>query len=173
MKAAILVANYFEQAEFVQPRDALQAAGVEVSVISPVEGELTGMNSDVNKADTFTRDLALREANADEFDVLVVPGGTVNSDTLRQDKDAQAFVTSMLANGKPVAVICHGPWLLVSADLVRGRRLTSFPSLAVDIRNAGGEWVDEEVVVNDNLITSRNPDDLPAFTEALVAKVRT
>lgn len=172
MKAAILVANYFEQAEFVQPRDALRDAGIDVTVISTVEGDLTGMNGDVNMADTFTRDLALDQAAAEDYDALVVPGGTVNADTLRQSEDSQAFVTAMLATGKPVAVICHGPWLLVSADAVRGRRLTSFPSLATDIRNAGGEWVDEQVVVNDNLITSRNPNDLPAFNEALLAKLR-
>jgi len=167
-KVAILVANYFEQAEFEKPKQALEDAGVEVQVISPTETPLQAMNSDVNKGDTFQRDLDLADADASSYDALVLPGGTVNADTLRQDKQAQAFAKDMLESGKPVAAICHAPWLLVSADVVDERKLTSYPSLQDDIRNGGGSWTNDEVVIDDNLITSRTPDDLPAFDNALL-----
>lgn len=170
-KIAIVVANYFEEAELTQPKKALQDAGASTTIISPTDGDLQAMQGDVNKSITMARDLPLSEAQPDDFDAVVVPGGTVNADTLRQDESAQAFVKSMLDTGKPVAVICHGPWLLVSADVVKGRNLTSFPSLQVDIENAGGSWADEEVIVDGNLITSRTPKDLDAFNDALLKQL--
>lgn len=170
-KVAIIVANYFEEAELAEPKKALHDAGAEVTVISSVGDELQSMQGDVNKSSTYQRDQALADADPSEYDAVVVPGGTVNADTLRQDEQAQQFVAALLNSGKPTAVICHGPWLLVSAGLVNGKRLTSFPSLATDIRNAGGEWVDEQVVEDGNLITSRNPNDIPAFNKALLTQL--
>ena len=126
------------------------------------------MNSDLEPADTFAVDRKVGDASVDEFDALLLPGGTCNPDRLRMDDDAVAFVRDFVSSGKPVAAICHGPWTLVEADVVRGRRITSFPSLRTDLRNAGAEVVDEQVCVDDNIITSRNPDDLDAFCDAIV-----
>lgn len=126
------------------------------------------MNADVNAAGTYPVDQLVSDASIDGFDALILPGGTTNPDQLRQDSDAVAFVRDFVRSGKPVAVICHGPWTLVEADVVRGRTLTSYPSVRTDIRNAGGTVVDEEVVIDGNLVSSRNPDDLPAFCKALV-----
>lgn len=165
-KAVLLVDNYFEQAEFTEPKKTLEDAGASVTVVSPSE-ELQALNH-VDKGGIFHRDVSLEEVNFGEFDALVLPGGAINADHLRMNEAARAAVRSFMQSGKPLAVICHAPWVLVSADCVRGKRLTSYETIQDDIRNAGGDWVDEAVVINDNLITSRKPDDIPAFNKALV-----
>lgn len=170
-KIAFLVDNAgVEQVELTTPWEAFRAAGAETVLLAPEKDSVQAFNNDVEKADTFDADLAVGDADADQYDALVLPGGTTNADALRQDTDAVAFVKAFADAGKPVAAICHGPWALVEADVVDGKRLTSYPSLKTDIRNAGGVWVDEEAVTsteNDwTLVTSRNPDDLDAFVEA-------
>lgn len=170
-KVAILVTDGFEQVELTGPRDALQQAGVQTSVISPRADGVQGFNHD-EKADRIDVDLPLSQARADDFDVLVLPGGVLNADTLRTDEAAQAFVRAFDEAGKPIAVICHGAWLLIDAGLVQGRTLTSWPSLATDLRNAGATWVDQEVCVDGRWISSRKPDDLPAFNARLLECVR-
>ncbi|HEY2194858.1 MAG TPA: type 1 glutamine amidotransferase domain-containing protein [Actinomycetospora sp.] len=167
-RVAILAASGVEQVELTQPRQTADDAGATTTLISVDTGEIQAMNSDINKADTFTVDAAIADVSADDFDALILPGGTCNPDTLRQNGDVVSFVQAMVGAGKPVAAICHAPWTLVEADVVRGKRLTSFPSLRTDIRNAGGTVVDEEVVVDQGLITSRNPNDLDAFCSTLV-----
>jgi protease I len=167
-RIAILATDGVEQVELEEPKAAVEAAGGRTQLISLEEGEIQAMNADVNKADTFAVDLTVDWASADDFDALILPGGTTNPDRLRQNPRAVSLVNDFFAAGKPVAAICHGPWLLVEADVVRGRTLTSYPSVRTDIRNAGGTGVDTEVVVDGGLVTSRNPDDLPAFCEALV-----
>jgi protease I len=169
-KVAILVDDYFEQAEFTEPKAALEDAGVTVEVVSPTDGELHGLNH-VDKGDTFQRDIALDGADPDDYDALVLPGGAINADALRMNEDARSWIRQYMQQDKPIAAICHAPWLLVSAGCVKGVRLTSFETIQDDIRNAGGEWVDEEVVVDGNLITSRKPDDIPAFNHALLQKL--
>lgn len=164
---AILVYNYFEEAELSEPKRELEAEGATVDIVSPHEGRLTAMQH-VSRGGTYAVDVPLKEARMETYDALVVPGGVVNADHLRMEPEAQQWVRGFLESAKPVAVICHGPWLLVSANCVKGRRLTSYYTLQDDIRNAGGEWLDETVVVDNSLITSRNPDDLPAFNKALV-----
>ncbi|MFO6453183.1 MULTISPECIES: type 1 glutamine amidotransferase domain-containing protein [unclassified Aeromicrobium] len=166
-RVAIIATDHFEESELTTPRDQLEAAGADVRIFAPHEGTLQAMEGDVDKTISVRVDGTLEGFDQRWPDVLVVPGGTVNADHLRTDEQAQGIVSAAFESGLPVAAICHAPWLLVSADLVKGRRLTSFPSLAVDVRNAGGDWVDEEVVVDGNLITSRNPDDLPAFVGAI------
>jgi protease I len=156
-----------EQIELTEPWKAVEQAGGKPELVSLEDGEIQGFNH-YDKADTFKIDRTVEEVRADEFDALVQPGGVGNPDTLRMDENAVRFVREFVEAGKPVAVICHGPWMLVEADAVRGRTLTSFPSLQTDIRNAGGNWVDQEVVNEDGIITSRNPDDLPAFCKTLV-----
>jgi protease I len=168
-KIAILLAPVgSEQAEFVQPKKAVEDAGGTVEVVGLQTGDAQTMNSDVNPGDTFTVEKTFSEVSADEYDGLVVPGGTVGADTLRADGEAVGFIRSFFEQAKPVGVICHGPWTLVEADVVNGRTLTSYPSLQTDIRNAGGNWVDEEVVTDQGLVTSRNPDDLEAFCSKIV-----
>ena len=164
---AIIATDHVEEAELVEPRDALQAAGATVRIFSSSTDPIQAVEGDTEKTRTFEVDGTFAELDPTSYDALVVPGGTVNADTIRTDEQAQAIARAFAESGKPLAVICHGPWLLVSAGLVEGRRLTSYPSLADDVRNAGGEWVDEQVVVDGNLITSRNPGDLPAFVKAL------
>lgn len=166
-KIALLTHNYFEQAEFTGPKRALEEAGAEVDVITADGKDLQGLQH-IDKGDTFTADLSVEEIAADEYDAVVIPGGVVNADHLRMSQASRDFVMEMEATNKPVAAICHGPWLLVSSGLVRGRKLTSYPTLQDDIRNAGGEWVDEQVAVDGNIITSRNPDDIPAFNQAII-----
>ncbi len=161
-KVAILVANFFEQVEMTKPRAALEQAGAEVKIVSPDSGEIQGMNH-ADKGDKFPVDIELSKARAHEFDALMIPGGTMNPDTLRSTPQALEFTRYFFREGKPVAAICHGPWVLVDAGVVRGRKLTSWPAIKSDIRNAGGNWVDEEVVVDNGLVTSRKPDDIPAF----------
>ena len=167
-KIAILAADGVEQVELEQPREAVEQAGGTVELLSLDDGEIQAMNHDINPADKFTVDKKVADASPDDYDGLVLPGGTVNPDNLRVDDDAIGFVQAIAKAGKPIGAICHGPWTLVEADLVRGRKLTSYPSIRTDIRNAGGEVVDEEVVVDQGLVTSRNPDDLPAFCDKIV-----
>jgi protease I len=166
-RIAILAADMFEQIELVEPRKALEAAGAETELISPEKGEIQGFNH-YDKADTFPVDKAVADASVDDYDGLLLPGGVGNPDTLRTDEDAVEFVRSFVAaGGKPVAAICHAPWMLVEADVVRGRRLTSYKSIKTDVRNAGGTWVDEEVVFDGGIVTSRGPGDIPAFNEKI------
>jgi len=168
MRVAILVTDDFERVELTEPRRALESEGARTLIVSPKSGPLQSMNHDV-KADTFDVDLTLNEANPDDFDAVLLPGGVINADALRVDKRAQDFIREIDAAGKTIAVICHGPWLLVSAGLVRGRTLTSWPTLQDDIRNAGGTWVDREVVRHRNWVSSRGPRDLPAFNQEMVS----
>lgn len=167
MRVAILAADMFEQVEMTEPRKALQQAGAQTVVVSPSEGQVQGANHH-DKADRFPIDVPLDGANPDEFDALLLPGGVANPDQLRMNKKAVQFVKAFFDAGKPVAAICHAPWTLVEADVVRGRRITSWPSLQTDIRNAGGNWVDEVNVTDQNLTTSRKPDDIPQFNEAMI-----
>jgi protease I len=174
VKVAILVDNGFEQSELIEPRKALDEAGAETRVVSPRDGTVRGWNHK-EWGDEVAVDVPLARANANEFDALVLPGGVMNPDALRMQKDAVAFVKAFFDAGKPVAAICHGPWTVIEAGAARGRRMTSWPSLQTDSRNAGAEWVDREVVVDDNLVTSRKPDDIPAFNREvinLIAKAR-
>jgi protease I len=166
-KIAFLATDMVEQVELAEPWKAVEEAGGTPELVSLEEGEIQGFDH-YDKADTFRVDRIVSEVTADDYDGLVLPGGVGNPDTLRSDEDAVRFARTFVESGKPVAVICHGPWTLVEADVVRDRTLTSFPSVKTDIRNAGGNWVDEEVVVDDGLISSRNPDDLPAFCSKLV-----
>jgi protease I len=166
-RVAILVDNYFEQAEFEEPLEALRDAGLDVTVVATQGKDLQALNH-ADKGDTFEADMLLEDVTTDEFDALVLPGGVVNSDKLRMVEPARQWVRDFLDGGKLVAAICHAPWLLVSADEVQGRKLTSYFTIQDDIDNAGGEWIDQPVVVDDNLITSRKPDDIPAFNEAIL-----
>ena len=167
-RIAILAADGVEKVELEQPRAALQQAGAKVQLLSLKSGEIQARNHDLEPAGTFPVDRVLWDASVDEFDGLVLPGGTVNPDKLRLDSSAVAFVRDFVNSGKPVGAICHGPWTLVDAGVAGGRTLTSYPSIRTDLRNAGAHVVDEEVVIDGNLITSRSPSDLPAFCETLV-----
>ena len=166
-RIAFLATDMVEQVELTEPWQAVKDEGAETELVSLEEGEIQGF-SHYDKADTFKVDRTVEEARVDDYDGLVVPGGVGNPDTMRTDENAVAFVRQFFEQGKPVGVICHGPWMLVEAGVVRGRRVTSWPSLRTDIRNAGGSWVDEEVVVDTGLVTSRKPGDLPAFNRKIV-----
>jgi protease I len=167
-KVAFLVAGEgIERVELTEPWSAVEAAGYQPVLVSPAEGEVQLFNH-LDRAETQKVDQPVASADLDDYDALVLPGGVANPDALRTDADAVSFVRDFVASGKPVAAICHAPWTLIEADVVRDRRLASWPSLQTDIRNAGGEWVDEKVVTDGNLITSRNPDDIPAFNSALL-----
>ena len=157
-----------EQVELTQPWEALQQAGAKLTLAAPEAGEIQGVNG-MEKGDTFTADKSLADVSAVDFEALVIPGGVANPDALRMDARAVELVRAFIEADKPVAAICHGPWLLVEADAVRGRTLTSWPSLRTDIRNAGGTWVDKQVQVDQKLITSRKPEDLPAFCSRIIA----
>jgi protease I len=167
-KIALLVHNYFEQSEFEEPLNAFRSAGADVTVISATNSTKLQSLIHADKGDRFEADLLLKNANPDDYDALVIPGGVVNADALRADETAQEWVDTFLDDDRPIAAICHAPWLLVSADLVDGRRLTSYHTIQDDIRNAGGEWVDLPLVIDDNLITSRKPDDLMLFNDAVI-----
>jgi protease I len=167
LRIAILVTDGFEQVELTEPRQALDAAGANTAIVSPKDGRVRGWKF-TEWGDDLPVDVPLDEANADQFDALLLPGGVINPDVLRIDEGAVAFIKAFFDAGKPVASICHGPWTLIEAGAVRGRRLTSWPSLRTDLKNAGAEWVDEEVVVDRGLVTSRKPDDIPAFNRALI-----
>jgi protease I len=167
-KIAIIATDGVEQVELVKPREAVEDAGADTELLSLETGQIQAMNSDINPADKFDVDKAIGDASPDDYDGLILPGGTVNADKLRMSDEVVSFVQKIFKDGKPAGVICHGPWTLVEADLVRERTLTSWPSLRTDIRNAGGKWVDEEVVVDQGLVTSRKPDDLPAFCAKIV-----
>jgi protease I len=167
LKVAILVAEGFEQQEMTEPRKALDEAGAETSIVSPSEGHVQGWNH-FDKADVFPVDIALEQANADNFDALLLPGGVANPDQLRMQPKAIEFIKDFFTAGKPVAVICHGPWTLIEADVVRGRNITSWPSLKTDLINAGALWTDEEVVVDNGLVSSRKPADIPAFNKRML-----
>jgi protease I len=161
-RVAIVATDMVEQVELVEPRKALEDAGAKTDLISLKPGEIQGFKH-YDKADTFPVDRTIEEVSADEYDALLLPGGVGNPDTLRTDENVVSFVRDFFEQGKPVAAICHGPWTLVEAGVVSGRTLTSWPSIQTDIRNAGGNWVDEEVHVDQGLVTSRKPDDIPAF----------
>lgn len=167
MRVAILVTEGFEQVELTGPRDALELQGVATKVISRQKGKVQGFNHH-DKADRFDVDLTLAEANPDEFDAVLLPGGVINGDQMRIIPEAQRFVRQMDEAGKPIFVICHGGWVLVSAGLVDDRTMTSWPTLQDDIRNAGGTWLDQEVVVDGNWVSSRKPDDIPAFNRKMI-----
>lgn len=169
-KVAILVAEGFEQAEMVEPRKALQQAGAETTLVSPMKGEVQGWNH-YDKADRFKVDQPLEGARADDFDALMLPGGVANPDQLRMNPQAVQFVQQFFEAGKPVGVICHGPWTLIEAGVVKGRRMTSWPSLKTDLLNAGAQWVDEEVVADHGLVSSRKPADIPAFNRKLIEEI--
>jgi protease I len=167
-RVAILAADGVERVEVEQPRDALQQAGAETDLLSLHDGEIQARNHDLEAAGTFPVDGPVADASVEDYDALLLPGGTVNPDKLRLDKAAVAFVRDFVDSGKPVAAICHGPWTLVEAGVVSGRTLTSYASIRTDLRNAGADVVDQEVATDGNLITSRSPDDLPAFCAAVV-----
>jgi protease I len=166
-RIAILVENGFEQVEMTQPRDALEDAGARADLISPVSGHVQGMQKD-EKGDMFSIDVPLKKANPQDYDGLMLPGGVANPDKLRANPDAVNFVKSFVDAGKPIAAICHGPWTLIETGATRGRKMTSWPSLKTDLRNAGATWVDQEVVVDRGLVTSRKPDDIPAFNKKMI-----
>jgi protease I len=166
-KVAVLVTNGFEQVELTKPLEALRDAGAEARIVSPAEGTVRAWDSS-DWGREFEIDVPLASARAEEFDALLLPGGVMNPDKLRREARAVSFVRSFFEDGKPVAAICHAPWLLVEADVVRGRRLTSYASIRTDMQNAGADWVDEEVVVDNGLVTSRNPDDIPAFNRKML-----
>jgi protease I len=168
MRVAILVADDFEQVEMTEPRAALDGAGARTTLVSPVQGQVHGMKHD-QQQDTFRVEMPLDQASPDDFDALLLPGGALNADFLRVQPKAQEFVRRMQAANKPMAVICHAPWLLVSAGLVKGRSLTSYHTIQDDIRNAGGAWQDREVVRDGNWVTSRQPSDIPAFNREMLA----
>ena len=166
-RIAFLFTDGVEQDELTKPLEAVKSAGAEVDCISLEEGEIQGFNH-LDQGDKFPIDKKVADVSADDYDGLVLPGGVANPDLLRGDETAVSFVRSFVEQAKPIGAICHGPWTLVEADVVKGRTLTSWPTLQTDIRNAGGNWVDEEVHVDEGLVTSRNPDDLPAFCDKIV-----
>jgi protease I len=169
-RVAFLFTEGVEQVELTEPLEAVRGAGAETTLVSLSAGNVQMFNH-LDKGDTITAEQAVADVDADGFDGLVLPGGVANPDALRADQDAVRFVRGFFEQHKPVGVICHGPWTLVEADVVRGRTLTSWPSLKTDLRNAGAEWVDEEVHVDEGLVSSRNPDDLPAFCAKVVEEL--
>ena len=167
-KVAIVVADGFEQVELTEPKQALEQAGAQTQIISPAQGQVRGWNF-TEWGDRFPVDIPLAQANPDEYDALLLPGGVMNPDVLRRNQQALQFVKAFFEAKKPVASICHGPWTLIDAGVVKGRTLTSYRSLQTDLKNAGAQWVDQEVVVDNGLVTSRQPDDIPAFNQKMIA----
>jgi protease I len=165
-KVAILAADMFERVELEEPRQALEDAGAETEIVSIHDGEIQGFDH-FEPANTVEVDKTIEEVSPEDYDAVLIPGGVGNPDQLRGDENVVSFVREFYKAGKPLAVICHGPWVLVEAGIVPGKRLTSWPTLQTDIRNAGGDWVDDEVVVDGNLVTSRKPDDIPAFNREM------
>lgn len=170
-KIAILVENGFEQVELTGPQEALEGAGAETEIVSPQERKVKSWDT-TKWGKTFTVDVPLAEAHAEDYDALLLPGGVMNPDKLRGNPQAVEFVKRFTDSGKPIATICHGPWTLIETGIVRGRRMTSWPTLKTDLRNAGAEWLDEEVVVDNGLVTSRKPDDLPAFNSKMIEEIQ-
>jgi protease I len=170
-RIAVLATDGVERRELVEPREAIDNAGGTTELLSLQQADIDARDHDLQPAGTYSVDRLVKEAKAADYDALVVPGGTVNADKLRSDESAVAFVRDFVESGRPVAVICHGPWTLIDAGVVEGRTVTSYPSLRIDLRNAGAKTVDQEVAIDGNLITSRTPDDLPAFCDALVQAV--
>ncbi len=166
-KIAILVADGFEQVEMTEPRKALEEAGAATEIVSPAEGEVRGWRGK-DWGDRFAVDNPLRSAKPGDYDALLLPGGVMNPDTLRRNEQAVHFVRNFFDSGKPVAAICHGPWTLIDAGVIEGRTVTSFESIKSDLKNAGANWVDRDVVVDQGLVTSRKPDDIPAFVEKMI-----
>jgi protease I len=171
LSVAILVADGFEQQEMTDPRKALDDAGAKTFIVSPVAGEVQGWKH-YEHADKFPVEFLLDESNAADFDALLLPGGVANPDQLRINPKAVQFVREFFDAGKPVAVICHGPWTLIDAGVVKGRKITSWPSVKTDLINAGADWVDEEVVVDNGLVSSRKPDDIPAFNRKMIEEFK-
>jgi len=169
-KVAILVADGFEQVELTGPQEALEAAGAETEIVSPAEKKVKGWE-EKDWGDKFKVDVPLEEADADDYDALLLPGGVMNPDKLRLHPKAISFIRAFFDAHKPVAAICHGPWTLIDAGVARGRRMTSYPSIKTDLVNAGVDWVDEEVVVDNGLVTSRKPSDIPAFNRKMVEEI--
>jgi protease I len=167
-KVAILAADGVEQVELERPRAAVEDAGASTELVSLDDGEIQAFNHDIDKGDTFPVDRKVADVSVDDYDALLLPGGTMNPDKLRMDDAAVGFVREFVESGKPIGVICHGPWTLVEADVVRGRTITSWPSVRTDLRNAGAEVVDREVVVDEGIVSSRSPDDLPAFCSKVI-----
>lgn len=167
LKVAILVADGFEQSELAEPKKALEQAGAKTAIISPVKGKVKGWKLK-NWGDEFPVDVELSQANSEEYDALLLPGGVINPDTLRLNAAAINFVKSFVKSRKPIGAICHGPWTLINAEAVKGKTMTSWPSIKTDLINAGAKWVDQEVAKDDNLVTSRKPDDIPAFNQAII-----
>jgi len=166
-RVAALVENGFEQSELLEPKKALEAAGAQVEIVSPQTGKVKGWQH-TNWGQEVTVDRQLDQANASQYDALLLPGGVMNPDKLRANSRAVAFVKAFVDAGKPIAAICHGPWTLIEAGAVRGRTITSWPSLQTDLRNAGANWIDQEVVTDNGLVTSRKPDDIPAFNRKMI-----
>lgn len=166
-KVAILVTDGFEQVELAEPRKALDQAGAKTEVVSPAKGQVKGWNH-TEWGDKIPVDVPLQQAKPDNYDALLLPGGVMNPDHLRMSPDAVRFVKSFVDAGKPIAAICHGPWTLIEAGGVRGKKMTSWPSLQTDLRNAGANWVDQQVVHDGSLVTSRKPDDIPAFNQEMI-----
>lgn len=169
-KVAILVADNFEQIEMTEPRKALDQAGVATFIVSTAQGEVKGINHD-KPGDTFKVDTSVEDAREDDFDALLIPGGTMSPDELRGTPAAVELVKAFYSSGKPIFAICHGPWLLEEAGAVRGRKITSWPSIKTDMKNAGGDWVDQEVVVDAGIVTSRSPKDIPAFNDKMLEEL--
>ena len=167
LKVAILIADGFEQVEMTAPKQALDQAGAQTVIISPKRGKVKGWKAK-NWGDEFAVDKALDEVSGEEFDALLLPGGVSNPDSLRMNNAAVDFVKSFVKDHKPIAAICHGPWTLINAEAVKGKTLTSWSSIKIDLLNAGAKWVDQEVVRDDNLVTSRKPEDIPAFNKAMI-----
>lgn len=167
-KIAIIAADGVEEVELTEPREAVEKAGGVTELLSLDTGEIQSMNGDIEKSETYSVDKVVADASVDDYDGIILPGGVANPDNLRVDADVISFLQDFAKTGKPIGVICHGPWTLVEADLVKDRTITSYPSVKTDIVNAGGNWVDEEVVVDQGLVSSRKPDDLPAFCAKIV-----